>query len=130
MCVEKELWKIEYTTVVDTFTNYLSLFVKAFVVYVGMLGVALKFALEEGASSQQKLGMSVFSFCASAAFVGLIIATIQLTKLLGRRRQVAQEQLGMDTMSEFIAGYWAAGLSAAFVLVAASGWILIAFQGV
>ena len=52
----KELWKSEYEMVVDTFIRCLTLFVRSFVVYARMLGVALKFALEEGALQHTKLG--------------------------------------------------------------------------
>ena len=127
---ESQFWNSEYLNVSGQFQKYLDLYVKTFVIYLGAIGLFLKFAFDANSNSDLRLLMSVFSIFVCLLFFAIIILAEVMIRKLRRKRKTTLTKLGFETDDEFIAGHWASIVFFVFNLFTFIGWIYIIMIGI
>ena len=120
-----EFWKTEYQIVSTQFIKLVDLYIKSFVVYLGVMAFALKFALDKNTTPELKKSLCFLSFfCCGLLFCCILCAEIMWRKLR-KKRKVALEKLGHDTESELSLGRWVSVVFFIFNIFAITGLYLL-----
>ena len=102
---DQTFWLAEYQNFSGQFQKFLDLYIKTFIIYVGILGILLKFALDKDATPELRLALTIFGLLCSMIFFGCIIYAKIMTRQLRCKRRKALKELNQDTEDEFIAGH-------------------------
>ena len=117
-----DFWMAEYASLATQFATLLGIYVKIFIIYAGILGFALKFALDADSTPELRWALRLFALVVCGFYVLINLAGVVTTIQLQRRRQEALENLGKTVESEFRVGYWASSLTVIFNVIAIVGW--------
>jgi hypothetical protein len=122
---EEKFWSLEYENVSGQFQKFLEIYVKTFVIYLGAVGLLLKFSLDASSTPELKFFLSSFGiFVCILLFFCILLAEIMVRKLR-RKRKNTLLKLGFTTEEEFVAGHWASILFSIFNIFVLIGWIYI-----
>ncbi len=122
-----EFWKTEYQIVSTQFVKLVDLYIKSFVVYLGVMAFALKFALDKNATPELKKALCFLAFLCCMLLFGCILCAEIVWRKLHRKRKVALEKLRHDTESELFVGHWVSVIFFIFNICAILGWLAILF---
>lgn len=118
---DRSFWLSEYQNVSQQFQKFLDLYIKMFALYVGIIGVLFKFALDQQATGELRRALGIYMLVLCALFaLGITFAEV-MTRRLRRKRRATLEALGKETWDEFVAGHWASigfGLFTLFLVAA------------
>lgn len=104
---DRSFWLSEYQNVSQQFQKFLDLYIKMFALYVGIIGVLFKFALDQQSTSELRRALGIYMMVLCALFaLGIAFAEI-MTRRLRRKRKATLDALGKQTWDEFVAGHWA-----------------------
>ena len=123
-------WVTEYTGVTSQFSSLLGLYVKVFAIYVGILGLAIKFALDSNSTSVLRCTLAVFAIMICSLFQFVIVFAKKLVCQLEDRRNTALSHLKKSVSSEFHIGHSASRAMTLFNVVSLVGWVSILVCGV
>jgi hypothetical protein len=127
--IGRDFWVTEYVTVTSTFVQFLSQYIKVFAIYLGIQGLALKFAFDENATDllRDLLG-GLAILCCLLLFVVVGFAEAMRKRLLARRSRALQE-LGVDIPDELISARWGSLVFSILNVLVLTGWSLLIWSG-
>ena len=100
-------WMMEYQNVSTQFAKLLDLYIKTFMIYIGIIGLIFKFALDANSTPELRITLIKFGILCSTLFYICIYYGVKMTEQLRRRRKTTLKQLEQNTEDEFISGHWA-----------------------
>jgi hypothetical protein len=128
----RDFWLLEYEKAVDQLARATGLYVQTFLIYVGILGVLLKFALDSASTPFLRTIMAGFGI-AVCILMGALIEILKrtVTTLAKKRSEALGELLGghryvRDEFGIVTVGTW---LAFGFNVLAVVGWLLVLFLG-
>ena len=119
-------WINEFKNVTELFQKYLELYVKSFMIYLGVTAALLKFSLDSQATVQLKNVLVFFGISFSLLYLLSILFALKILNILKRRRKKALEVLNENLESEFVSGLWGSIIFFIIVIIIIVGWIIIA----
>lgn len=122
---DKSFWTTEYCSLTRQFASLLGLYIKTCSIYLAVLGLALKFALDANATPELRFALCVFSVAMCVLYGVCIWAAERFVGLLQRRREQALAGLGKNIDSEFGIVHWASVVMACVTVAVLIGWVLI-----
>lgn len=122
---ESDFWVTEYSTVTSIFSKFLEMYITVFSIYLGIHGLALKFAFDQNANLALRRLLSVFAIsCCMLLFVVVMLAELMRRRLLGRRNRALGE-IGVSIPDEFIGAKWGGMVFSFFNVVVLVGWSIV-----
>jgi hypothetical protein len=121
----QSFWIMEYQNVSNQFVKFLDIYIKTFMIYIGIMGLIFKFALDVNSTPELRRTLIKFGILCSILFFLCIYYAENMTKQLRRRRKTALKQLGQNTEDEFIGGHWASIVFLTFNLFVVIGLYIL-----
>jgi len=122
-------WENEYRGIGENYLTLLGLYAKAYLIYVGLLGAALKFALDDKSTPPLRGAMCIFALSTCVVFCMCIASAVITTKKMKKRRDFALQQLNIAESDNYDGAYYLSHIGSVvfiiFTAVAIVGWVMI-----